>query len=85
MKHKYVRVADFGVILFPMQHNVFHSHVGDLVASHTCSRVLSAGFVDLYGGTVKCYGRSESIGIGGLPDDDMVIAMQLGLKVKDAS
>lgn len=85
MKHKYVRIDNFGVILFPMQHDVMHVDVCKLIERNTGSRCVSAGFVDLYDGTVRCYGRSESIGIGGAPDDEAVIARQLGLRVKEPS
>jgi hypothetical protein len=72
---KYVRLAGIGFVLWPKCDDIWHKHIGRF------GRVLSAGFAHIDGkGVVYCHGRSESLGIGGLPDDSKALALQLGLK-----
>ena len=73
MAMKYVRFDDIGFVVWPRTDAIWHSHIGKF------GRPISAGFVRFFNGTAECYGRSESLGIGGLPDDAEAICLQFGL------
>ena len=87
---KYVRHVDIGFIVWPMRlggtGNLFHSHVGHATRNVPVgSRVqhggiVSAGFAHISHGKVSCYGISESLQIGSLPEDASLLAKQLGLE-----
>jgi len=77
MKHKYIRHSSLGFILWPMTDDVFHQHMQNLFRRER-GEIISAGFVEFDDKEAFCYGRSESIGIGGLPDDSEVLNKQLG-------
>lgn len=76
MRMKYVRHDVKGVFLFPIiTPGVSHESVAKFLGP---SGVISAGFVDLSGEEgAKCFGESESLGIGGLEDDSQVINKQM--------
>lgn len=80
MQLKYVRHSTIGFVIWPKTDALWHSHVGDLLRRKDGGRIISAGFCSLEGGTARCYGRSESLGVGGLPDDAKALAAQLGIK-----
>ena len=77
MKHKYVQTK-LGFITWPMTDEVYHSHVGR--AFERSGKVISAGFAEISDGKVRCYGMSESLGIGSLSTDSSTLAAQLGLQ-----
>lgn len=79
MRMKYVRHEVKGVFLFPiLAPGVSHYSVAQFLGS---SGVISAGFVDLPIAIgeegAKCFGESQSLGIGGLEDDSTVINKQM--------
>jgi hypothetical protein len=74
MRHKYVRFEDYGFILWPYSDTIIHSDMGRM----SFKKVISAGFVQFHNGIPHCTGRSESLGIGGQPDDDAALRAQLG-------
>ena len=78
MKHKYVRHSTLGFVLWPMTDEIWHQHVGRLLAREA-GAILSAGFAEMYDGSVSCYGKSESLGISSDPTDTDALAKQLGL------
>ena len=82
MKHKYVRHSLAGFIIWPADTELYHKHIGIATrqSKYLEGEILSAGFVDIHDGRVKCYGKSESLNLGGLPDDTAEIAKQLGLE-----
>lgn len=80
MKHKYVRNNLLGFVIWPADTELYHSHVAHRMRlSEPFSETLSAGFMEITGGKVRCYGRSESLSLGGLPDDAEQLGRQLGL------
>ena len=80
MQLKYVRHSTIGFVLWPKTDALWHSHVGDLLRRKDGGRIISAGFCTVSDGAVHCYGRSESLDIGGAPDDAKALASQLGIK-----
>lgn len=81
MKHKYIRHSELGIMLFPMSHDLYHSHIGRTMERYLGHGLISAGFAELDNGTVICHGRSESLSLGSKPEDSEVLAKQLGLAV----
>lgn len=79
MQHKYVRHETVGFVLLPQQDDVWHAHIGDELLRRARGGLISAGFCSVQGGAVRCWGRSESLGLGGAPDDEQALAKQLGL------
>lgn len=79
MEHKYVRTKKLGFIIWPKTHEVHHSHIGSQYLRS--GKLISAGFAEISGGKVRCYGYSESLGLRGLEDDTEELASQLGLSV----
>ena len=57
---KYIKTADGEIILFPL--HVAHSLFKPL-------HPVSAGFCTQRDGVFRCYGKSESLGLGSDPDD----------------
>jgi hypothetical protein len=76
MDLKYVRHNTVGFILWPRTDDLWHMHVASALPRGS---IMSAGFASVAGGKVKCGGRSESLGIGSLPEDGAALAKQLGL------
>jgi len=77
-KHKYVRMdGNVGFILFPADTELYHAHVGQIASRATWENPLSAGFAEITNGKVTCFGRSESMCLGGLPDDSEALQLQL--------
>jgi hypothetical protein len=68
-RHKYVRHSTLGVILWPANDVLWHSHVGRLALENAGGgAIISAGFVNFYGADgLECYGKSDSLRIGSLP------------------
>lgn len=81
MQHKYVRHSTIGFVLWPKTDTLWHSHVGNLL-NRAGGKIISAGFCYVAFGEVRCFGRSESLNIGGLPDDEQALAKQLGLNTQ---
>lgn len=81
-KQKYVRHSTLGVALFPADTELSHADIGYVMRHRAyAGSIISAGFVWIGNtGSVAIEGRSESLGIGPLPDDALVIEKQLGLK-----
>lgn len=77
MELKYVRFKRIGFVLWPRTDDLWHAHIGRSVRDP----IVSAGFASVEGGKVRCWGRSESLGIGGVADDQEALAKQLGLQV----
>ena len=78
MKHKYVRFPTLGFVIWPMTDKVYHYDVARAFAK--AERPISAGFVELYEGTVACYGKSESLGLHSMSGDSALLVKQLGLE-----
>lgn len=78
---KYVRHSTLGFIIWPANTPLWHAHIGKLLLSNG-GKLLSAGFCSVVGGVVKCWGHSESLSLGGLPDDAEKLAEQLELSTK---
>lgn len=78
MEHKYIRVDGLGFVLFPRTDVVAHSRAAQLFGR--AGEIISAGFVSFPDGKPRCFGMSESIGIGGLPDDSEALAKQLNAR-----
>jgi hypothetical protein len=78
MELKYVRHSEIGFVLWPRTDDLWHSHVG-AVASRNGGGIVSAGFCTVAGGVARCWGKSESLGIGSRPDDSKELAAQFGL------
>ena len=84
---KYVRHAAVGFVVWPKSDNLWRLDVAQAVGRQGNSEglfrvpghVVSAGFVRIADGKVTCYGRSDSLCIGGQPDDSEALAKQLGL------
>jgi hypothetical protein len=85
MPLKYIRHEKIGFILWAQTDDLWHAHMARLTNSRLPGKVISAGFVDLQGGIVNCRGRSESLNLGPLPDDNEAMAKQLGLFPFDGS
>lgn len=79
MTQKYVRHAQIGFVVWPKTDALWHAHVGELTSRRRPGGILSAGFVDFTTAGVRCFGHSESLGIGSAPDDSEALAKQLGL------
>lgn len=79
MKHKYVRHSALGFIIWPMTHDIYHSHIGEMMRANSHGHLISAGFADFSCGTVKCYGLSESLRLASKPEDSRLLAKQLGI------
>lgn len=79
MRFKYVQHSVAGFILWPADTDLYHAHIGKIARAATQGSVLSAGFCTLSGG-VKCFGKSESLGISSRPGDSEALARQLGLE-----
>jgi hypothetical protein len=80
--HKYVRHSTLGVILWPANDVLWHSHVGKLALETAGGgAIISAGFVQFFGDDgFECYGRSESLRIDSMPLEDVAaIRAQLGV------
>lgn len=83
---KYVRLQKVGFVLWKRTDDLFHSDVAErLRMAPDLARirgpvVISAGFACLAHGFVRCWGRSESLDIGSLPEDAGLLAAQLGLE-----
>ena len=77
MEHKYVRFEDYGFVIWPMSHSISHADMGRRFSVE--GRPISAGFVSFAKGVVCCYGRSESLNMDRLPDDEQVLKRQLGI------
>lgn len=73
---KYVRHETKGFFLFPRSDRVFHSHIADFLGR---GGIVSAGFVrfDDKKSSPICFGKSESIGIGSLPEDTKLLREQV--------
>ena len=82
-KHKYVRHSTAGFILWPMNYDLHHLHVGRTLA-RLGGEIVSAGFAHIGNGSVICEGESESLGIKSRPDDTVALAKQLGIVVSQA-
>lgn len=80
MELKYVRHSTIGFILWPKTDALWHSHIGDHLLRKARGHIISAGFCSVAGGSAQCWGRSESLGIGGKPDDTEALNKQLGLQ-----
>lgn len=52
-------------------------HVGDFLGT---DGLISAGFVAFKDGVPECYGRSESLELGGADDDTQELRRYLGFK-----
>ena len=80
MKHKYVRHSILGVALWPADTELYHKDIAWMMKRKEQQGVIvSAGFVEFQNGKPRCFGRSESLSLGGQPDDAQVLALQLGL------
>ncbi len=81
MKFKYINCQLTGVILWPYTDHIWHKHVAEAAQQEERNPVVSAGFAEIGGGKVRCYGRSESLGIASEPKTDaQAIARVLGLE-----
>lgn len=73
MEHKYIRFQNIGFVIWPTTDQLWHSHVARSVKDIP----VSAGFVVFFGDEVKCYGRSESMGMSSLPEDSKLLRAQV--------
>lgn len=74
-KMKYVRHKSKGLFLFPDTDVTWHSDLGAFLG---VDGILSAGFVRFNkDGTPECNGRSESLRIGSLEDDSLLLLEQM--------
>lgn len=81
MKFKYINCQLTGVILWPFTDHVWHKHIARAAQQEEHNPVMSAGFAEIGGGKVRCYGRSESLSIDSNPAvDAKAIASALGLE-----
>jgi hypothetical protein len=79
-KHKYLRHSVRGFILWPSDHEMFHSHVAQtLERQYQAGSIVSAGFAFISQSGVTCMGESESLGLKSLPEDTDLLALQLGI------
>lgn len=79
MKHKYIRIENVGIILFPDQNLLTHKNIGEQIENCGLT-IISAGFANIHAGEVRCFGESISLGIGSIPIDTEILARQLGFK-----
>ena len=79
MKLKYVRHSIAGFIVWPGDTDLYHAHIGRVANRETQGSVLSAGFCSFSSDGVRCFGKSESLGIGSRPEDGDLLAEQMGL------
>lgn len=74
---KYVRSEEEGFLLSPQGlESIAHARVARLFRSP----IVSAGFVRFSNWKPRCYGQSESLRIGSLPEDSDLLAEQLGIE-----
>lgn len=78
MKYKYINVENLGFIIWPDSDHVWHKHIAQACQMEEPHKIISAGFADIIGGTVRCYGKSESLGISSRPEDSHALAYMLG-------
>ena len=76
---KYIRHSKVGFVLIARQDDVYHSHLAQAVLDNAGGVIVSAGFASIFGGRVRCWGKSESLSIASKPDDAEQLARQLGL------
>ena len=79
VEHKYVRHSIIGFVLWRKCDDIAHATVGHCLRGEAGGTILSAGFCCVSDGAVTCWGRSESLSIGGRPDDETALARQLGI------
>jgi len=85
MSLKYVRHEEIGFVLWPRTDALWHSHVGRLLQQRRDGKIVSAGFVEFgAGGSPRCFGMSESLGIASKDGDSEALAQQLGLLTANA-
>lgn len=75
---KYIRHSDIGFIIWPIFDHVAHVDMATKVGGP--NKIISAGFCTLYGGIVKCWGRSQSLDLESRDDDAKALAEQLDLE-----
>lgn len=78
MALKYIRHSVIGFVLWPESANIWHKHMAarlDFIGG----QILSAGFASIHEDKVRCWGKSESLRIDGLPDDAQALSRQLEL------
>jgi len=81
MKFKYVICQLTGPVLWPYTDHVWHKHIARATSQEEPNPVTSAGFAEIGGGKVRCYGRSESLSIDSKPAEDArAIAAVLGME-----
>lgn len=81
MKFKYIICQLTGPVLWPYTDHVWHKHIARAAGQEEPNPVTSAGFAEIGGGTVRCFGRSDSLGIASKPSEDaQVIASVLGME-----
>lgn len=80
MPLKYVRHSIAGFIVWPADTDLYHAHIGMTANRATNPGILSAGFCTFEPRGVKCFGKSESLGIGSAPGDAEALARQFGLE-----
>lgn len=83
MELKYVRHSTIGFIVWPRTDALWHSDIGVNAIRKAGGKIISAGFCSLEGGAARCWGRSESLDVGGLPDDETAMNAQFGLQPND--
>lgn len=76
---KYVRHSHLGFVIWSAETSLWHKHIGRLLLTDG-GTLISAGFCSLAEGVVVCWGKSESLSLGGKPDDAEELAEQLGLE-----
>lgn len=82
MKFKYINCELTGPILWPYTDHVWHKHIARAAQHEEPNPVMSAGFAEIADGKVRCYGRSDSLGIASNPTADAcAIADVLGMEV----
>lgn len=78
---KYVRLRFVGFIVWPDMNEVYHKDVASTAKrKNHLAEAISAGFCQLQQGRFICFGRSESLDLGGLPDDEAALNTQFGLQ-----
>lgn len=60
-----------GFFIWPNTDSIWHQHIGELLGN---DGILSAGFVQFNRGMPKCFGESETICLGSLPEDSDLLA-----------
>lgn len=79
MQLKYVRHSTLGFVVWPKTDALWHLHVGEMLDRRCKGFIVSAGFAEVVGGEVRCFGESESLGIPSQPGDGDALAAQLGI------